>query len=148
MIDIPFDVKIPLCIQRGSVFNFYIEFEDSERQSKNRFFVVVNRKPKNDVILIMLTPTTKIENLKAFAVKSKISLKTIVEVKKGEHGIFTKNSAFNCNEVFSVKIDDLVKKIKESGTMNYPKIPENIIKSLIIGVKKSPRVLSETKDLL
>ncbi len=148
MINIPPDVRIPLCIEQGSVFNFYINFNDEKRESKNRYFIVVNNKPKDDAILIMLTPTTKTQKTKSFVSRSKISLKTIVEVKSGEHCIFTKNSIFNCNDVFPVKMDDLARKIEENGSMNYPKMTEKIIKKIIIGIKESPSVSQEIKDLL
>jgi hypothetical protein len=148
MMKIPPDIKIPLCIEQGSVFNFYIDFNDSRRESKNRFFIIMNRNPADAVILIMITPTTKIEKVKSFIERSKISPKTVVEVKSGEHCIFASDSAFNCNNIFSVKMDDLIKKIEENGSMNYPKMPASIIKRLIVGVKESPEVSPDIKDLL
>ena len=62
--DIPPKIRIPLCIEQGSVFNFFIEFDDSKRQSKNRYFVVLNRNPKTDTALIMITSTTQIQKKK------------------------------------------------------------------------------------
>ena len=148
MIQIPPKVRIPLCIESGSVFNFYIEFDSTRRESKNRYFVVLNDNPRNDVILVMLTPTTKIEKTKTLVRNWKISLKTVVEVNQGDHCIFTKDCVFNCNDAFGVSMDNLVKKIEENGSMNYPIMPEDIIKRLIVGIKESPRVSPEIKKLL
>ncbi len=148
MIRISPQIRIPLCIERGSVFNFYIEFDNPKRQSKNRYFVVLNRKPKDDLVLVMLTPTTKIEKTKTFVKNCEIDLKTVVEVRSGEHCIFTRGSVFNCNDAFEVGINDLIRKIEENGSMNYPKISENILAKLIIGIKASPRVSFAVKKLL
>ncbi len=63
-ISIPPGIKIPLCIESGSIFNFYIDFQDPKRESKNRYFVVLNNDPKKDIVIVMLTPTTKIEKIK------------------------------------------------------------------------------------
>jgi len=47
-----------------------------------------------------------------------------------------------------VNIEDLIRKIESNGSMNYPKIPEQILKKLIAGVKKSPLVTEEVKKML
>src|SRR3989338_3854520 len=116
--EIPANIRIPLCVEQGSVFNFFVDFGDAKRQSKNRYFVVVNRNPKTDVAFILVTSTTQIQKKKEFVRRAGISEKTIVEVKAGEHSAFTSDSAFNCNEVFEVPMSDLIRKIEENGSMN------------------------------
>lgn len=71
--EIPPKVRIPLCIEQGSVFNFHIDFDGPGRQSKNRYFVAVNRNPKTDTILILLTSTTQIEKKKEFIFRTKMN---------------------------------------------------------------------------
>jgi len=146
--DIPVKIRIPLCIEQGSVFNFHIDFNDSKRQSKNRYFVVLNRNPKTDLILLMITSTSQIQKKLEFIRRARISDKTIVEIKAREYQVFTCDCAFNCNEVFEVKMSDLVQKIEENGSMNYPKLPDNILKRVITGVNESPRVSQDFKNLL
>lgn len=146
--DIALKIRISLCIEQGSVFNFFIDFGDSRRQSKNRYFVVLNRNPKTDVSLLMVTSTTQIQRKKEFVRKSGISEKTIVEVRANEHPIFTSDSAFNCNEIFPVKMDDLIRKIEENGSMNYPKLSDVILKRIITGVNESPTIPQSVKDLI
>ena len=148
MIHIPPDVKIPICIERGSVFNFYIDFKDSSRESKNRYFVVLNRNPKSDIVLLMLTPTTKINKVKMLIQKSKINEKTVVEIRAGEYCALNSDCIFNCNNVFEVKMENLIEKVREGGSMNYPKMPDEIVKHLVVGVKESPNVSQEFKSLL
>lgn len=146
--EIPPKIRIPLCIEQGSVFNFFIDFNDSKRQSKNRYFVVLNRNPKTDTALIMVTSTTRTQKKKEFVKRAGISDKTIVEVKAKEYCIFTSDSAFDCNEIFEVSINILIKKIEESGSMNYPKLPSNILKRIILGIKESPKISQSVKDLM
>jgi hypothetical protein len=145
--EIPAKIRIPLCIEQGSVFNFYIEFGGS-KEGKNRYFVVVNRNPKSDMFLIILTSTTQIEKKREFIKKAGISGKTIIEVTTKQYPVFSKNSAFNCNEVFEVKMADLIHKIEEKGSMHYPKLPDEILLLIIDGVRGSPRVSEEIKKLL
>lgn len=146
--EIPPKIRIPFCIEQGSVFNFFVDFGDSKRQSKNRYFVVLNRNPRTDTALIMITSTTQTQKRKEFVRRACISDKTIVEVKMGEHPVFTSNSAFDCNEVFEVRMDDLVRKIEENGSMNYPKLSDSIIKRIIVGIIESPKVSQAVKDLI
>jgi len=146
--DIPAKVRIPLCIEQGSVFNFKWEVAGINRQSKNRYFVVVNRNPKTDTFLIMLTSTTQIERKKEFARRAGISDETIVTVTSSEYSTFSAESAFNCNDVYEVEITDLIKKIEESGSMNYPKISSAVLSKLVAGINASPRVAPAIKELL
>jgi|SRR3989338_2612204 len=146
--EIPPSIRIPLCIEQGSVFNFFVDFGDSRRQSKNRYFVVLNRNPKTDAILILVTSTTQTQKRKEFVRKSGITEKTIVEVKAKEHPAFTSNSVFDCNEVFEVKMNDLIRRIQEGGSMNYPRFSEGLLKRIISGIIESPRVSESIKNLL
>ena len=148
MIDIPVKIRISLLIEQGSVFNFHVDFRDSKRQSKNRYFVVLNRNPKIDAVLLMITSTTQIAKRKAFVKRVGISEQTIVVVSPKEYSVFSTESAFNCNDVFEVSMQDLIRKIEDTGSMNYPKIPDGILSKLITGVKQSPQVSPAVKALL
>ena len=45
-------------------------------------------------------------------------------------------------------MEDLIRKIENNGSMNYPKIPDAILKKLILGVNESPIVREEIKKLI
>ncbi len=148
MVEIPIKIRIPLCIEQGSVLNFFIGFGSPNRQSKNRYFVVLNCDPKTDTVLVMVTCTTQVQKKKEFVERSGISQETIVEVKSKECTVLTRDSAFNCNDVFEVRTEELIKKIEEGGSMDYPKLPSNILKRIVAGVNKSPKVSQAIKDLM
>lgn len=141
-------VRIPVCIEQGSVFNFLIDLGDVKRQSKNRYFVILNRNPKTDTVLALVTSTTQVVKKRDYVKRAGISEKTIVEVSASEYCAFTNDSAFNCNEVFEVSLSDLIRKIEAGGSASYPKIPESILLKLIKGVKESPTVTEAIKKLI
>jgi hypothetical protein len=135
-------------LSRVQYLIFFVDFDDSKRQSKNRYFVVLNRNPKTDTALIMVTSTTQIQKKREFVKRAGISDKTIVEIKAKEHCIFTSDSAFNCNDIFEVNMSDLVRKIEKNGSMNYPKLPDNILKRIVAGINESPKISQSIKDLM
>lgn len=96
----------------------------------------------------MVTSTTQTQKKKEFIRRAGISDKTIVEVRAGEYCVFISDSAFNCNDIFEVNMADLIRKIEENGSMNYPKLPNNILKRIIAGVNESPKISPAIKDLM
>ena len=146
--DIPPKIRIPLCIEQGSVFNFYITFDGQNRQSKNRYFVVLNRNPKTDTFLVMVTSTTQITKKQEFIKRTGINEQTIVLVSPKEYSVFSTESAFNCNDVYEVSMENLVRKIEDGGSMNYPKIPDIVFAKIIVGIHESPNVAPAIKKLL
>ncbi len=146
--DIPPKMRIPLCIEQGCVFNFFLDFGDSKRESKNRYFVVLNLNPKTDSALIMVTSTKQIEKKYEFIKRAGISENTLVKVTPKEYSVFTQESIFNCNDIIEIRIADLINKIEENGSMNYPKITKGLIVKLTRGVKESPLVSEDIKNLL
>lgn len=146
--DISPKIRIPLCIEQGCVYNFRLEVDAPGRQSKNRYFVVLNRNPKTDTALILVTSTTQVAKRKEFIQRAGISGQTIVAVSPSQYRVFTSESAFNCNDVVEVSMADLVRKVEENGSMNYPKMPDSILAKLIIGINASPRISPAIKKLL
>lgn len=146
--EIPAKIKIPLFIEQGCVYNFHIDFSDSKKELKNRYFVVLNSCPKTDLVLIMITPTTQIKKKYEFIQKAGISQDTLVRINPKEYSVLKEESVFNCNNYIEIDIEELIKKIEEDGSMNYPKMPKELISKLINGMKKSPRIPEEIKKLL
>jgi len=125
-----------------------MEVAGPNRQSKNRYFVVLNRNPKTDTALVMVTSTTQIAKRREFVQRAGISEQTIVSVSPKEYSVFTSESAFNCNDVIEVGMEDLIRKVESNGSMDYPKIPDSILTKLIVGINESPRIAPAIKKLL
>lgn len=146
--EIPVKMRIALCIEQGAVFNFHMEVDGPKRQSKNRYFVVLNRNPKTDTALVLVTSTTQVAKRREFVQRAGISEQTIVLVSPREYPVFTSASAFNCNDVIEVSMEDLIRKVENNGSMNYPKIPDSVLTKLIAGINESPRISPAIKKLL
>ena len=111
--EIPVKIKIPLCIEQGCVYNFHIDFSDSKKELKNRYFVVLNSCPKTDLVLIMITPTTQIKKKYEFIQKAGISEDTLVRITPKEYCVLKEESVFNCNNYIEIDIEELIKKLDE-----------------------------------
>lgn len=130
------------------MFNFLLEVDGPGRESKNRYFVVLNRCPKTDTILVLVTSTTKIEKKLEFVRRAGIPKDTIVIVSPDDYLPFKDECAFNCNDVHEVCLSDLVRKIEDDGSDGFPKMPDGIIERLIKGVHASPRIAQGIKKLI
>ena len=45
-------------------------------------------------------------------------------------------------------MSDLIRKNEENGSMNYPKLPDDILKRIIVGINESPKISQSIKDLM
>lgn len=118
------------------------------RRSSPDNFLHNGHTAQNPDSIILVTSTTQVAKRLEFIKRAGISEKTVVFVSEREYKVFTKESAFDCNEVIEVAMSDLIKKIENNGSMNYPKIPDSILAKLIIGVNESPRVSEAFKKML
>jgi hypothetical protein len=125
-----------------------LEVDGPGRESKNRYFVVLNRCPKTDTVLVLVTSTTKVGKKLEFVRRAGITKDTIVIVSPDDYLPFKDECAFNCNDVHEVCLSDLVRKIEKDGSDGYPKMPAGIINKLIKGVRVSPLVDQEIKNFV
>ena len=146
--DIPTDIRLSLCIERGTIVNFSFLGQDPKATPKNRYFVVVNANPKKDSAIVLVTSTTQIAKKIEYIKRAGLKEETIVAVSSQEYSAFPRDCAFNCNDTFEYSLKELVKKIDESGSMNYPKLPAGIVSRIIQGIRASSKVRSEIKKLL
>lgn len=146
--DIPTDVRLPICIERGTVVNFSFLGQDPKAAPKNRYFVVVNADPKKDKAIILVTSTTQIAKKLEYVKRAGISEETIVAVAQKEYTSFSRDCAFNCNDVFEYQLKELIEKIDANGSMDYPPLPEGIMAKIIRAIKISPTVRDEVKKSL
>lgn len=147
--DILTDVRLPICIERGTVVNFSFLGQDPKATApKNRYFLVVNADPKKDSVIILVTSTTQITKKLEYIKRAGLGIETIVTVTPQEYAAFTRETAFNCNDVFEYSLQELIKNIDDNGSMDYPKLPQALVDQVIVGIKASPKVRNELKKLL
>lgn len=146
--DIPPKIKIPICIEQGSMFSFIHEPEGKGRETKHRYFIVINKEPKTDIVLLMLTPTSKVDKKRTWLENLNIDMSTLVIVQPSEYQVFTKETAFDCNEIIETSLLELIEKIEDAGCMDYIKVPQTIINRLIIGIRRSPMIEPYVKAMV
>lgn len=141
--DIPPDLQIKSSIKPGSVYYF----SDEKLTSKNpHFFVVINRDPLSDAVLLLLCASSKIEKKRMWY--SACPSETLVEVSPTQYRDFTVPTIINCNVVFDFTISQLIAK-RASGLLYFKtEMDISIIEELRKGVLASPTVEHKFKALL
>ncbi len=146
MIDIPANAYIWTTIKRGSVYYFKDEGFSS---SDPHYFVVLNKNPKNNNILILVCATSQIEKRKAIAQKLKFPEETLVEVSPLDFVFFKKNSLFDCNSVIEKSIESIIEKLSNNELQICPQdMPDDIVDTLVKGVLASNQVVEGNKKIL
>lgn len=144
-ISIPNDVHVRVGLECGSVYNF-----SPEKEVLNHYYIVLNKKPKQNKELFLTRFTSKREVVLEFIKTRKLDIKTFVEVRKGECSALPKEdeSYINCNFIHKYDIDTLVKLIDESNGTCYPKASNELIERIIEGLKSSRMIGRDVKKLL
>jgi len=75
-------------------------------------------------------------------------LESVIDKLQSDNKIHTYQDFKSFIEKLLPLINDLIKKIEEDGSMNYPKMTKGLIAKLIKGVKESPRITEDIKKLL
>jgi hypothetical protein len=137
--NIPPKVSIPICIEQGSVYLFNLEKKnpDGTFYKGDRFFIVLNAKPKTDEIIILVTITKKIEKQKAYVKRIGESEDTLVTITLSDFPRLSQTSIVNCNNYFENDVKDLIAKIENDGKIFRDKIPKNIIDAITGGMINS-----------
>jgi hypothetical protein len=149
MIDIPDDIKIKSTIREGSVFYFPEQaFKDPDRP---HYYVVLNKEPISDKVLLMVCATTW-DTGTFFWIDSRIKKgipeKTFVTIETGRSHLFTRITFFDCNSISQRNITDLILKMKSNKLRMAGEIENDILQELKNGVKISPLVVEALKKLL
>ncbi|MEK7501880.1 MAG: hypothetical protein AAB629_03065, partial [Patescibacteria group bacterium] len=115
--DIPAKVTIPICIEQGSVYHYYLETKntDGTTYKGNRFFVVLNANPKNASVLILVTFTKQIIHQQEYVKRVKEDPETLVLVSPSDFPRLSVNSVVNCNNIYEKTLEDLIAEIEHSG---------------------------------
>jgi len=148
--EIPLKISITTCIEQGAIYHYRItkQNQDGTAYDGNRFFIVINANPKTDEILVLVTITKEIDNVKEFIKKIHEDSDTVVPITISDFPHLSRDSAVNCNNVYQISMKELIKKIENGGKIFKHKLPETIISALISGVMKSNQVSPEVKEML
>lgn len=139
MVYIPPQIRIRATIGAGSVYYF---IEESTKTDKPHFFIIINKKPIDDIILLVCI-SSQVEKIKKN--RSNISPDTLVELNKNDYQELTLFSIVDCNIIFKKTIDQIIELLKRNKLKIKPNIDIKIVQKLRDAVYLSPLIEPELK---
>lgn len=141
--DIPARIRILGGIKAGSVYYFE---EDQLSSAEPHYFVVLNKNPKSDELLILVCASSQVERRKEIARKLCFPPETLVIVSPSDFVVFSKETVIDCNRVFERTPQSLIDKL-EQGKLRVcvEPMPDNIVRSLVKGLLSSTQVAEKIK---
>lgn len=141
---IPPEVHIRATIKEGAIYYF---IEDSFGSKEPHFFVVLNRNPLTDEILILVNATTKID--KRREARKRLPPETLVEISSVDCSVLRENSLIDCNSITEKTVDTLIEKLGKSELrVCFEMLKPELLQRLREGVLASPIVIRAHKELL
>lgn len=144
--DIPARVRVLAGIQAGSVYYF-----EEERLSsiEPHYFIVLNKSPRTEELLILVCASSQVDKRKHIAQKLGFPLETIVTISPSEFALFTKKTVVDCNGVFEKTAQSLIDKLEQEKLKVCTEImPENIVQKLVTGIFASTQIADNIKKML
>lgn len=140
--DLPAELLINGTLEQGYIYHYP---DGSFTDNTPHFFIVLNKSPQDDSFIILTNATSRVEKVKQRILARKLPDSTFVQVKLGECRIFSKETAFDCNEVHKRTKGDLIALAQKGKLILKGKIPNPILQKILTGVVKSPRVEEKIK---
>lgn len=134
-----------LTLRRGTV---YLMVHRGITSQKKHFLIVLNKKPFDDLFLVLPVITSKIEKRERFIKGSKLPENTLVRISPSEYRELSLESAVDCNSTLKLTLAELRSKLKNKEAKEMTALPEDIVKKLVCGVLASPRIPEQVKDML
>lgn len=139
--DIPPELEIRASIKPGSVYYFR-----HDEISRSHYFTVINKNPSSDAIILLLCGSSQIEKKRLWY--SACPPETLVIVKPSQYRDFSLPTVINCNNVFEVTIQHLIKKHADGLLELKADMSMAIVEALRRGVLASPLVELRIKAML
>jgi len=136
----PLNIGTTVCA--GSVYYFP---ENALSSPEPHYFVVLNKNPLTDAVLLLLCATSRLDGARA---RRHLRPNTLVQVSPAEYPDFRTDSIFDCNNVFEISTREL-QQIYDSGRLQVKGVmPPATLERLRDAVIESDLVDGETKDML
>jgi hypothetical protein len=142
-VDIPPDICIKSTIRPGSVYYFV---EESFSSPEPHYFIVINRNPVSDNIVLLVCSSSQIEKVKRR--RKLLPPETLVEIKESRYINFTTDSIIDCNNILQKTKEQLIQKLEQNELKLKMEMDIHLVEQLRQAVKKSPLVEEEIKKFL
>ena len=146
MIFVPLKIHILATVKAGSVYYF-----EEERLSspEPHYFIVVNKNPKTDQVLLLVCASSQVEKRKDAIKKLNFAEETLALVSPKECPCFNKNTAIDCNTIWEKTSQSVIEKLSNGELRVCPdEIPSEIVEKLVKGVLMSNQVSEDIKALI
>jgi hypothetical protein len=144
--NIPAKVRILAGIQTGSVYYFE---EERLSSTEPHYFVVLNKNPRTEELLVLVCASSQIKKRKQIARKLGFSPKTLVVISPSEYPPFTKDTVIDCNGVFEKTAQSLIDKLEQGKLKVCTEfMSESIVQGLVQGIIASTQISEKVKKML
>ena len=143
MIDVPPEVAIRSTIKPGSVYYFS---EDSLHSSEPHYFIVINKDPFGERVVLLVCASSRIDKVKQR--RRTYPVDTLVEITSLQYKDFKVNSIVDCNYLLEKTIDQLIDKLTHKKLWLKTEMDFALVKRLREGVLASPLIERRIKALL
>ncbi len=134
---------IKVSIKPGSVYYFR---EESIKSDEKHYFVVINRNPLTDEIILLACASSKIDKVKRF--RYNCPVETVVIITPEQYCGFSVNSIFDCNYIFRRSLYVIMKKYKNNELLVKPEMDLHLVDILRKGVLASNKIEPRIKSML
>jgi hypothetical protein len=140
---IPPEAAIKATIRPGSVYYFP---EESFTTSEPHYFIVVNKDPFTEELVILVCASSKIEAVRKR--RKSCPPETVIEIGPKHYPELRVDSIIDCNYVLEKSIDQLVTKMKTGQLKLKTEMNISIVERLRQGILSSPVIEKRIKDRL
>lgn len=141
--DIPPEVEIQSSIRQGSVYYFHHESLSSPTP---HYFIVINQEPVQDTIILLVCASSQVH--KRLMWYSACPEETLVLVKPEEYPEFNVLTVIDCNNVFEITFEQLIKKRQQGLLQLKSPLDTKIVATIKRGVVASPLIEQRIKALI
>jgi hypothetical protein len=134
---------IEASIKPGSVYYFR---EESFKSTEKHYFVVINRSPRTDEIILLACASSQIENTKR--IRSNCPVETLVIITPAQYSGFTVDSIFDCNRIFRRSLDVIMRKYTNNELSVELEMDIQLVETLRKGVLASNLIEHHIKSML
>jgi len=139
--EVPLELRLTL--RAGTVYYFQHRALTSVEP---HYFIVVNRDPLCDQVLLLVVASSKVESVRQR--RRSMPPETLVEISPVQYEEFRLPSIVDCNRVFRKSLGELVQD-HERGLLKPKKdLPSILLTRIQTGIKASPLVEEEAKTLI
>jgi len=145
MVNMTARVRILGGVQTGAVYYFE---EEQLTSPKPHYFIVLNKNPRTEEVLILVCASSQVEKRKQISKRLKFPAETLVIISPSECPLFTKETVVDCNSVFEKNVQSLVDKLEQGKLKICTELmPGQIIDKLVKGIIASTKIAENIKNL-